>query len=80
MLAFRCPSICIFKIKVFKKIFFRITIKVSNSLDTDKIQLFVGPDLDPNCLQNFFLQDKTNRQRVNLHTQQSSGIRCHVLI
>ena len=30
---------------------FRNTIRVSNSLDPDQAWCFVGPDLDPNCLQ-----------------------------
>ena len=28
-----------------------ITIRVSNSLDPDQAQHFVGPDLDPNCFE-----------------------------
>ena len=31
--------------KIFKKISFRNTIRVSNSLDPDQVQHFVGPDL-----------------------------------
>ena len=33
------------------KNYFRNTIRVSNSLDPDKAQHKVGPDLGPNCLQ-----------------------------
>ena len=40
----------IFKIKFFV-ISFRNTIRVSNSLDPDQASHFVGPDLDPSCLQ-----------------------------
>ena len=40
----------------FSKITFSInsfgnTIRVSNGLDSDQDRQFVGPDLDPNCLQ-----------------------------
>ena len=35
----------------FKKVSFRITIRVSNCLDPDQAQQYVGPDLGPNCLQ-----------------------------
>ena len=38
-------------ISTFSKIYFRNTIRVSNSLDPDQAQHFVGPDLGPNCLQ-----------------------------
>ena len=38
-----------FKINRFK-IFFRNTIRVSNSLDPDQDRHSVGPDLGPNCL------------------------------
>ena len=37
---------------------------MSNSLDPDKARRFVGPDLDPNCLQSLSADD-TGRQRVN---------------
>ena len=39
------------------------TIRVSNSLDPDQAQHFVGPDLVPNCLQKLSADD-TSRQRV----------------
>ena len=42
--------VCLFFQKKFKK-FFRNTIRVSNSLDPDLAQHFVGPDLCSNCLQ-----------------------------
>ena len=35
----------------FQKKTFRNTIRVSSSLDPDEARPFVGPDLDPNCLQ-----------------------------
>ena len=37
--------------------------KMSNSLDPDQAQRFVGPDLGPNCLQRLSTDD-TSRQRV----------------
>ena len=37
---------------------------MSNSLDPDQVQCFVGPDLGPNCLQKISA-DNTSRQRVN---------------
>ena len=38
--------------------------RVSNSLDPDQVQHFVGHDLDPNCLQKV-LADDTSKQIVN---------------
>ena len=46
------------KINFFKKSF-RNTIRVSNSLDPDQDQNFVGPDLGPNCLQRLSADDKS---------------------
>ena len=37
--------------------FYKINIRVSNSLDTDQAWHFVGPDLGPNCLQRFSADD-----------------------
>ena len=37
--------------------FFRNVIRVSNSLDPDQAQHFVGPDLGPNCLQRLSTDD-----------------------
>ena len=50
------------KLMLSKK-YFRNTIRVSNCLDPDLAHHFVGPDLDPNCLQR--LADDTSRQIVN---------------
>ena len=36
---------------------------MSNSLDPDQARHFVGPDLDPNCLQRLFADD-TSGHRV----------------
>ena len=47
----------------FSKNYFRNTIRASNSLDSDQARYFVGPDLDPNCLQKLSA-DEINRQRV----------------
>ena len=44
---------------------FRNIIGVSNSLDPDQAQHFVGPDLGPNCLQKLSADD-TSKLRVNL--------------
>ena len=45
-----------FKINFFEK-FSEDTIRVSNSLDPDQAQHFVGPDLGPNCLQKLSADD-----------------------
>ena len=45
----------------FSKIYFRSTIRVSNSSDSDQDRRFVGPDLGPNCLQRLFADDKSSR-------------------
>ena len=36
---------------------------MSNSLDPDQDQHFVGPDLGPNCLQRLSADDKSRRQQ-----------------
>ena len=51
----------IFSKLTFSKNSFRNTIRGSNSLDPDQARLFVGPDLDPNCLQRLSADD-TSRQ------------------
>ena len=37
--------------------------RVSNSLDPDQDQHFVGPDLGPNCLQRLSADDKSHRKK-----------------
>ena len=50
--------VCCFRSKLFfSKNSFRITIRVANSLDPDQARHFVGPDLDPNCLQRTSADD-----------------------
>ena len=56
-----CRLLIFFKIN-FLKNSFRNAIRVSNTLDPDQAQRFVGPDLDPNCLQRFSA-DYTGRYR-----------------
>ena len=41
----------------FSKISFRNTIRMSNSLDPDPARLYVGFDLNPNCLQTLSADD-----------------------
>ena len=36
---------------------------MSNSLDPDQDRHFVGPDLDPNCLQRLSADDKSRHQQ-----------------
>ena len=57
-----CCLLIFFKIN-FKKKYFSNTIRVSNSLDPDQAQHFVGPDLGAKCLQRFSADD-TSRQRL----------------
>ena len=47
-----------FSKSTFLKNSFRNTIRLSNSLNTDLARHFVGPDLDPNCLQRLSADDK----------------------
>ena len=56
MLLCRLP---IFSKSTFSKNSFRNTFKVSNSLDPDQAQHFVGPDLGPNCLQRLSADNTT---------------------
>ena len=40
---------------------------MTNSLDPDQARHFVGPDLDPNCLQRLSADDHfTSRQKVTI--------------
>ena len=55
------------------KISFRNTISVSNGLDPDQARLFVGSDLDPNCLQRLSA-DGTSRQRVKYFYHMTSRL------
>ena len=55
--------VCGFFYSVFKKKYFRNTIRVSNSLDPDQARRFVGPDLGPNCLQRLPADDKSRHKR-----------------
>ena len=55
--------VCLFQINFLKKLSFRNTNRVSNSLDPDQA---VGPDLGPNCLKGYQQMTKVtaSRQRV----------------
>ena len=57
-----CRLLIFFPKLAFSKNSFRNTIRVWNSLDPDQARHFVGPDLDPNCLQRLSA-DNTSRQR-----------------
>ena len=61
-----CRLLIFFSKSTFSKNYFRNTIRVSNSLDTDQIRRFVGPNLGPNCLQRLTADD-ISRQRVNIY-------------
>ena len=55
--------LCVFlKSTFFKKNSFRNTIRVSNSSDPDQARHFVGPDLDPNCLQRLSADDTKGKE------------------
>ena len=49
----------------FSKISYKnsISLRVSNSLDPDQARHYVGPDLDPNCLQRLSANE-ASRQKV----------------
>ena len=51
--------LCCFKINILKKKI-RNTIRVSNSLDPDQAQHFVGPDFGLNCLQRLSADNTSN--------------------
>ena len=53
---------------MFLKISFGNSIRVSNILDPDKARNFVGPDLDPNCLQRLSADDNS-RQVISYCTE-----------
>ena len=53
----------LFHKKFFLEYFWNI-IRLSNSLDPDQAQQFVGPDLGLNCLQKL-LSDDTSRRKIN---------------
>ena len=54
-----------FQNQFFFKISFRNTIRMSNSLDPDQAQHFVGPYLGPNCLQMLSADDKNHQTKSN---------------
>ena len=60
-----CHLLTFFQKEMFSKNSIRNTITVSNSLDPDQARRYVGPDLDPNCLQSSSADD-TSRRRVKL--------------
>ena len=49
----------------------RTTTRASNSLDPDKAQHFVGPDLGSNCLQMLSADNSPLAGRVNFHNAAS---------
>ena len=51
---------------------FRNTIRLSTSLDPDQAQLFVRPDLGPNCLQRSAADDKICCVSDDFHTPMST--------
>ena len=56
------PSADFFQKQLFQKILSGIpSDRVSNSLDPDQAPLFVGPDLNLNCLQRLSADDKSSR-------------------
>ena len=59
-----CCLLIFFQNQRFRKILSGIP-SVSNSLDTDQARHFVGPDLNPKCLQKLSAGE-TRRQRVKL--------------
>ena len=76
--AFLSPADFFFQNQLFLKNSFRNTIRVSNSLDPDQARHYVGPDLDPNCLQRLSAEG-TIWQRVNALTAFSFTPKiCHV--
>ena len=60
------PSADFFSKSTFSKNSFRNTIRVSNSLDPDQAQHFVGPDLGPNCLQRLSADDTSRHKFKDL--------------
>ena len=59
------------------------TIRVTNSLDPDQDQHFVGPDLDPNCLHRLLADEKkvtTGKERVKRNEFQISDVKIAVNI
>ena len=50
-------------------------VRVSNNLDPDQAQHFVGPDLGPNCLLRLSA-DNTSRQRVKKKIPYQENLNC----
>ena len=63
------------------KTFMYITI-MSNSMETDQARHFVGPDLDPNCLQCLSADDKSKKsmRRESILTLCMLGIHVSVVV
>ena len=62
----------------FIKTSFRNTICVLNCLDSDQARRFVGPDLDPNCLQKLSTDDKTCQYIVACKELCNGFISCRI--
>ena len=60
-----CRRLIFFLQNHISKSSFRNTIRASNSLDPDQARHYVGPDLDPNCLQ-MLSTDETGGQIVKV--------------
>ena len=58
---------------------FRNDNRMSNSLNPDKARRFVGPHLDPNCLQ-MISADSSSRQRVFVDSWRRSREQRNVLL
>ena len=56
-----CHLLIFFKIHLFPKILSGIPSECQTDLNPDQARHFVGPDVDPNCLQRLSA-DKTSRQ------------------
>ena len=72
---FCCRLLTSFKIN-FLENSFRNTIRVSNSLDPDQAQHYVGPDLSPDCLQ-MLSADDTSRQRNKVYQSAFGSLQRH---
>ena len=57
----------------FSKNLFRITIRLSNSLDPDQARHFVAPDMGPNCLQRLSADDNWYHWQISFCMRGSFG-------
>ena len=59
------PSVFFLSKLAFSKTSYRNITRVSNNVDPDQAQQYIGPDLGPNCLQRLSADDIYGQGKIN---------------